>query len=139
VLREFALRQDQVFLRRSCGGGTLPAHGFASSVPEYTHASSTLNDTKLRKSFRSFACRTREKSAAANPVNSCALEAEVGKLAPPPEEKRPVWLAVIAKRRNPPPLQRVTADGYASSSLACRHLIGDTRLNACTCASFLVQ
>jgi hypothetical protein len=51
-LREFVLRQDQVFLRRSCGGGTLPAHGFAPGVPEYTHASATLNDTELRKIFR---------------------------------------------------------------------------------------
>jgi hypothetical protein len=25
---------------------------FASGVPEYTHASGTLNDTKLRKNFR---------------------------------------------------------------------------------------
>jgi hypothetical protein len=51
-LREFVLRQDEVFPRRTCGGGTLPAHGFASDVPEYTHASATLNDMELRKNFR---------------------------------------------------------------------------------------
>jgi hypothetical protein len=51
-LREFVLRQDQVFLRRSCGGGTLPAHGFASGVPKYTHAFATLNDTELRRNLR---------------------------------------------------------------------------------------
>jgi hypothetical protein len=52
VLREFVLRQDQVFPWRTCGGGTLPAHGFASDVPECTHASATLNDIELRKNFR---------------------------------------------------------------------------------------
>jgi hypothetical protein len=51
-LREFVLRQDEVFPRRSWGGGTLPAHGFASVVPEYPHASATLNDTGLRENFR---------------------------------------------------------------------------------------
>jgi hypothetical protein len=51
-LREFVLRQDEVFLRRSCGGGTVPAHGCASDVPEYTHASATLNDTELRENLR---------------------------------------------------------------------------------------
>jgi hypothetical protein len=51
-LREFVLRQDQVFPRRTCGGGTLPAHGFASHALKYTHASATLNDTELRKYFR---------------------------------------------------------------------------------------
>jgi hypothetical protein len=51
-LREFVLRQDGVFPRRTCGGGTLPAHGFASDVPEYTHTSATLNDTELRKNLR---------------------------------------------------------------------------------------
>jgi hypothetical protein len=30
----------------------LPAHGFASAVPEYAYASATLNDKELRKSFR---------------------------------------------------------------------------------------
>jgi hypothetical protein len=51
-LREFVLRQDEVFLRSNCGGGTLPAHGFASDVLEYTHGSATLIDTELQENFR---------------------------------------------------------------------------------------
>jgi hypothetical protein len=75
VLRKFALRQDQVFLRRDCGGGTPPAHGFASSVLEYTHASATLIDTKLRKSFRRKNTRRKSFLGHARRLNDLPIEA----------------------------------------------------------------
>jgi hypothetical protein len=71
----FVLRQDQVFLRRSCGGGTLPAHGFASGVLEYTHASATLNDIELRKNFRRKNTRRKSFLGHAQALNDLPTEA----------------------------------------------------------------
>jgi hypothetical protein len=70
----FVLRQDQVFLRRNCGGGTLPAHGFASDVPEYAHASTTLNDTGLRKNLRRKNTARKSFRGHAHPLNDLPIE-----------------------------------------------------------------
>jgi hypothetical protein len=69
------LRQDQVFLRRSCGGGTLPTHGFASDVPEYTHGSGTLNDTQLKRNFRRKNTRQKSFLGHAQALNDSPVEA----------------------------------------------------------------
>jgi hypothetical protein len=136
-LREFVLRQDEVFPRRSCGGGTLLAHGFAPDVPEYTHASATLNDTELRKNFRRKNTRQKSFLGHARALNDLPIEVATARPTQRFAAHRRSFVGprsaahiggLGAKRHNPPTcLQRVTADGCASSSVACRHLVGDNR------------
>jgi hypothetical protein len=69
------LRQGQAFLRRDCDGGTLPAYGFAADVPEYTHASATLNDTELLRYFRRKNTRRKSFLGHARRLNDLPIEA----------------------------------------------------------------